>query len=147
MAKDAPPLVEALQAIINAGRAYLPPEGIERTCSSPGCSRRPTIPRSSRRAPLMVIGGGLDLVPTLLGAWSLTDVETLSQPLRNRRMPSVPAWPWLHKRTAVSLSLSFRLLDRDRCSSRFLRGHRTSRRGRKSPILSLRPRATPPPGP
>ena len=80
MAKDATPLVEALQAIINAGRAYLVPEGIERTCSSPWCSRRPIIPRSSLRAPLMVIGGGLDLVPALLGAWSLTDVETLSQP-------------------------------------------------------------------
>jgi hypothetical protein len=55
MAEDATPLVEALVAIIDAARAYLPPEGSARTLSSPRCSRRLTIRELSRRSQCMVI--------------------------------------------------------------------------------------------
>jgi len=37
MTEDATPLVEALLAIIDAARAYLPPDGIGKDASSPGC--------------------------------------------------------------------------------------------------------------
>ena len=54
MAEDATPLVEALVTIIDAARPICRRTGSARTRSSPGCSRRPTIRRSSPRSPLMV---------------------------------------------------------------------------------------------
>jgi hypothetical protein len=37
MAKDATPLIEAVLTIIEAARAYLPPNGYDRTSSLLGC--------------------------------------------------------------------------------------------------------------
>jgi hypothetical protein len=53
MAEDAAPLVEALVAIIDAARAYLPPDGIGKDAVITKCSMRRAI-RESPRSPLMV---------------------------------------------------------------------------------------------
>ena len=54
MAEDAAPLVEALVAIVDAARAYLPPDGIGKDAFITKVLGRSTIRELSPRSPLMV---------------------------------------------------------------------------------------------